>query len=63
MIGRPCRPGAEAGEDRLDDLVEGEAALEVQLGGEADLGVDDAVVGQVGGALGGDPFEGVARSA
>lgn len=45
----------EARVDRLDDLFEGEALFEVLLGGVADLGVDDAVLGEVLGALGGDP--------
>ena len=47
----------EALEHRLDDLVERQAAVDVQLGGEADLGVDDAVVRQVLGALGRHPHE------
>ncbi|GAA2915289.1 hypothetical protein GCM10020221_08730 [Streptomyces thioluteus] len=46
---------AEALVDRLDDLFEGEPGLQVLLGGVAHLGVDDAVRGQVLGALGGDP--------
>ena len=54
-IGRFLLPAGEAVEDRLDHLVEGEAAFGVQLGGEADLGVDDAIGGQVLGALLGDP--------
>jgi hypothetical protein len=51
----------EPGEDRLHDLVQLHAALEVQLGCEADLGVDHAVVGQVLGALGCDAGEGLGR--
>ena len=38
---------AEALQDRLDDLIQREAALDVQLRRVADLGVDDAVRGQV----------------
>ena len=41
-------------EDRRDDLVERQALLGAQLGRHADLGVDDAVGGQVLGALGRD---------
>ena len=40
-----------------DDLVEGEPAVEVLLGGVADLGVDDAVGGQVLDALARHPGE------
>ena len=40
---------------RGDDLVEGQAAADVLLGGVADLGVDHAVGGQVLDALAGDP--------
>ncbi len=54
-------PGGEAGEDGADDLVEGQAADEVQFGREADLGVDDAVAREVEGALAGDAFEVLAR--
>ena len=57
VIGRPGAAEPEPLEHRLDDLVEGQAAVDVQLGGEADLGVDDAVVREVLGALGGDPHE------
>ena len=53
----------EAGEHGLDGLVEGEALLDAQLGRHADLGVDDAVVGQVLDALGGHPLDGLAASA
>ena len=42
------------------DLVERQAALGAQLRGDADLGVDDAVGGEVLGALGGDPGDRVA---
>ena len=58
-MGRPALPEPEALEHRLDHLVEGQPAVDVQLGREAHLGVDDAVVGQVLGALGGHPHEGV----
>ena len=51
----------EAGGDGRDDLVGGEAAREVLLGGVADLGVDDAVVGQVLGALAGHARERLGR--
>lgn len=47
----------EARVDRLDDLFEGQAALQVLLGGVPDLGVDDAVLGEVLGALRGHPEE------
>ena len=53
-------PMPEALQHGLDGVVEGEAPLEAQLGGHAHLGVDDAVVGQVLGALGRDPDDGVA---
>ena len=46
---------------RLDDLVEGEPALQVLFGSEPDLGVDDAVVGEVLGALARDARERAAR--
>ena len=58
--GRPGHPDPEALEVRLDDLVEGQAALGRQLRGVADLGVGDAVGGEVLGALGGDPDDRVA---
>ena len=45
----------EAGEHGLDDPLEREAAGHVQLGGEAELGVDDTVGGEVERALAGDP--------
>ena len=47
-------------EHGLDHLVEAEPALDVQLRREPHLGVDDTVVGQVLGALGGHADEGVA---
>ena len=50
-----AEPSREALLHRLDDLDEREAARDVQLGGVADLGVDDAVGREVLGALGGDP--------
>ena len=40
-------PGAEAGQHGLDDTLQGQSRLGVQLRGEADLGVDDPVAGQV----------------
>lgn len=51
---------AEALVDGLDDLFQGQPGFEVLFGCVADLGVDDAVGGQVLGALGGDPYEGLA---
>ena len=55
-MGRPAAaaseaPGLEAGEHGLDDRRGGRGPLGVQLGREADLGVDDAVGRQVLGAL------------
>ena len=44
---RAGRAEPEAVEHGLDDLVEREAGLDVQLGSEAHLGVDDAVGGEV----------------
>lgn len=60
-----ARPGlplalAEALVDGLDDLFQGEPGLQVLLGGVAHLRVDDAVLGEVHRALGGDPDEGLA---
>ncbi len=62
VAGRQCPPLAlaEPFVDRLDDLFEGEVAVEVLLGGVPDLGVDDAVGREVLGGLGGDPEEGLA---
>ena len=56
-----CRCGSPPG--RLDDLVERQAALGRQLGRVADLGIDDAIGGQVLGALGGHAHDRVAASA
>ena len=53
----PADAAAKPVEHGLDHLVEGEAVLECAARGEADLGVDDAVGGQVLGALGGDPLD------
>ena len=47
----------EALEHRLDHGFEAQALLDVQLRGEAHLGVDDPVRGQVLGALGRHPDE------
>ena len=58
--GRPLLAEPVALEDRLLDLVERQAALGAQLGRHADLGVDDAVGGQVLGALRGDADDRVA---
>ena len=54
-MGRSRLPVGEAGDHGVDHLVERQAAGQVQLGREADLGVDDAVGGEVLGALGGHP--------
>ena len=54
------RTAAEAGEHRLDHLVERQALLGAELGREAHLGVDDAVGGEILRALVGDPFDRVA---
>ena len=55
MIGSPLAapppPRREACPDRLHDLLEGQAALEVLLGGVAHLGVHHPVLGQVLDAL------------
>ena len=51
---------AEAGEDSVQDLVEREPGDGVELGREADLGIDDTVGGKVLGALERHPFERVA---
>jgi hypothetical protein len=48
---------AEPGLDRLHDLVQAQGARDVQLRGEADLGVDDAVGREVLGALRRDPVQ------
>ena len=47
----------EAGVDRLDDLLEGQALDQVLLGGVADLGVDHPVGGEVLHALAGHPVQ------
>ena len=52
--------GAEAPEDRLDHLVEGEPVRHVQLWREPDLGVDHPVRREVFRALGRHPDQGVA---
>ena len=54
------RAAGEAVEHRLDHLVERQPGLGAQLGRHAHLGVDDAVGGQVLGALVGDPLDRVA---
>ena len=58
--GGSLHPDPEPLEVRLDDLVEGQPVLGRQLRRVADLGVDDAVGGEVLGALGGDPDDRVA---
>ena len=62
----PCRrcaaiPSSKPALDRGDDLVEVEPAGDVLLGGVADLGVHDAVGGQVLDALAGDPRQRLGR--
>ena len=56
VIGLPVGSGrllpvGEAGQHRVDDRVERQPAVDVQLGGEPDLGVDHGVGGQVLDAL------------
>jgi hypothetical protein len=51
------RATPEAVLHRLHHLVEGEAGLGVELGGESHLGVDDTVGGEILGALVRDAFE------
>lgn len=51
----------EALVDGLDDLFEGEPGLQVLLGRVAHLGVDDPVLGEILGALGGDPHQRLTR--
>ncbi len=59
---RPARrPAAEAGEHRLDRLVEAQAAIGQELRRHAHLGVDDPIRRQVLRAFGGDSLDGVAR--
>ena len=62
VIGRPALPSRKPSSTASTTSSRVRPPLEVQLGGEADLGVDDAVVGQVLGALGRHPHDGV-RSA
>ena len=54
------RAALEPGEHRVEHLVERQTGLDVQLGGEAHLGVHDPVVGEILGALEGDPLDRVA---
>ncbi len=54
-LGGPPGAQPEALQHRLHHRFQRQALLDVQLGGEPDLGVDDAVGGQVLGALGGHP--------
>ena len=53
-LGGPGGADPEPVEDRRDRLVERQALLRAQLGRHPDLGIDDAVGGQVLGALGRD---------
>ena len=59
--GRTLGSDREAVDHRADDIVEPELSLGVQLGGEPDLGVHDAVGRQVLGALSRDPHQRLAR--
>ena len=61
LIGRLLRAEGEAVEHGAHDLVQREPAVQVQLGREAHLGVDDAVAREVDGALGGHALELVPR--
>ena len=64
MPGRGCRVARHArkpGEPRRHDLVERQPALRRELGRVAHLGVDDAIRGQVLGALGGDALDRLGR--
>ena len=56
----PCRSAGEAGEHGVEHLGDREPVLDVELGREPDLGVHDAVGGEVLGALGGDALDRVA---
>ncbi len=47
----------EPGQHRVDHRIEREPAVDVQFGGETDLGVDDVVIGQVLDALVGHPVQ------
>jgi hypothetical protein len=51
----PRAAEAEPRQHRLDHLIEAQSPFDMQLGSEPDLGVDDAVRGQVLSAFGGDP--------
>ena len=55
--GRRALTLVEPGEHRADHLVEGQPLFEVKFGGEAHLGVDDAVGGEVFHAFSGDPAQ------
>lgn len=50
-------PVDESGQHRIDHLVERQAAVDVQFGGESHLGVDHVVGGQIRHALAGDPVQ------
>ena len=54
------RADPEALQDGVEHLVQGQPGLDVELGGEAHLGVHEAVGGEVLGALGGHADDGVA---
>ena len=62
MIGRPAAalsrsPRRKPSQTAATISASGEPVRLVELGGEAHLGVDDAVVGEIDGRLVGDPFE------
>ena len=65
-MGRPAAaqafsPAAKPSQHRVDDLVEGHPAVDVQLGGEPHLGIDHRVGGQVFDAFVGDAVERLGR--
>ena len=59
--GRRLLPVGEPGQHRVDDRVERQPAVDVQLGGEPDLGVDHRVGGQVLDAFEGHPVQRLRR--
>ena len=68
MIGLPAAAAGlltvgEPGQHRVDHRVERQPAVDVQFGGEPDLGVDDGVGGQVLDAFERHPVQRLRRSA